>query len=368
MSTLPPHIPAELLDLNRPAQLRAAMRLYQIAGGDGIAVLTGGVRGWAEHLGCGRGYPKQLFAELEAVGVILGIEYYPGDGGQVAEVNLRRAADSITDPSTPAEIVPPDHDRSHQDAVDDPTIRSLIVSPHTPLYGTDHDLKQQQQCANPEPDIAPTDGADVWVAWAVRTYPNDPALIRAIFLHPEASLEAARNLFAARPDLTLPMWRAELAKAEALRHIQRPWGLAVSQLTVGKQIAPIRAAPTPLRRRREKPHDANAVDWAALAAAVEAERGPVEPAPLDEAPAKPATHLAVPPPPPSLPPRSLDDLVAAAAQDLGEVSEAEQRVLRHMLSEVGDVARAVRMIRRRRREKPRPPGRPPLAARPPGGS
>lgn len=258
MTALPSHIIDRLLDLNRPSQLRAALRLYQLAGADGVAVLTGGVRGWSETLGCGRSYPKVLFAELEQLEIVEGVEFYAGEGGQVAEVHLT-PADSITDQTSPPAPSADDHAPPHQDAENHAADRSVIATPHTPLYGTDHDLTQQQQYArNAEPDM-PTGrgGADYWVAWALSTFPNEPTLIRAVFLHPQANFTTARNLFSARPDLTLAQWEAELKKASELDHIKRPWGLAVSQLTVGQEIAPIRAAPArrpPDGQRRQHNH------------------------------------------------------------------------------------------------------------------
>lgn len=116
----------------------AYLQLLGLAGGDGVAVLTGGVRGWAEALGCSPGWPRQLLSDLEERGLI-GVEFYPGEGGLVAEVDLRPSADRSLIESAPAEPEPEPERGSHQDA--EPRSADSISdrSPPTPPHVEDHD-------------------------------------------------------------------------------------------------------------------------------------------------------------------------------------------------------------------------------------
>ncbi len=323
------------LDLRRsPTQIRALVRLHCLAGADGVAVLRGGVRGWAEELGCSLGYPRQLLAELESAGLIGGLDIYPARGGRVAEVHIDPKRSMIESPDTPPAVTDPP---PHQDA--EP--RSMIESPpHPPMWN--HDLKQQQQCAEPESDTpAGSDGADRWVAWALRTFPNDPALVRAIFSHPEANFEAARNLFAARPDLNLAQWKAEIAKASDLEHIQRPWGLVVSQLTVGRQIAPRRSRQSSRSGRADRAARRDApspADWAAMNQAEQAARQAEQAARQAEPDAVP--QLAEPP-----------DLLALARSLLdGQASGDDEAFLVARVAAGDDAREAVRALWQRRAE------------------
>jgi hypothetical protein len=255
MISLPNHITDQLLDLRRPAQLQGCKRLYQLAGADGVTILTGGVRGWSAALGCGLSYPKILFAELEALEII-GVEFYPGEGGQVAEIHLQQAepiARSIADQPPPAEPTSVTHEIPHQDAVEDPPDRSLIATPQTPLYGTNHESKQQQHDRAREdakPDrafltevlLAEFPGADraLLAAWQADPYVNN--------------CSAAVAALAGSPRATLADWRVDLAAAQDRPGVGWPGGLVLAAWSRGERITPRRQAlPPPAPRGRAAP-------------------------------------------------------------------------------------------------------------------
>jgi hypothetical protein len=156
VSQSPYYVESARIDLRRyPAARDAYEQLCELADASGVITLEGGVRGWAQTLGCALGYPKKLLAQLEAAGYVAGVEFYPGEGGQVAEVHLVAPAHDqplinaspdrslIHQAPAPAPGLAPSP-IPHQDAkspapaasgVTRPD-RSLIESPQTPRYGT----------------------------------------------------------------------------------------------------------------------------------------------------------------------------------------------------------------------------------------
>lgn len=239
------------------AMLAGLEQLYELAGSDGVVVLSGGVRGWAGVLGCSLGWPKKLLLELERRNFIAGIEFYPGEGGQVAEVHL--FADSISDRSeapaeTPAAARPVEaEDRgSHQDA----ELRSADSisdrSPPNPPCGTDHDSSQQQQHAHTlSREDDPTGGR---LARLLRqSFPQaDRALIEAWAADPRIDdVKAAHDALAGFPRATLADWRADLAAAEERAGIDTPPGFVLAIWSRGGRVTPPRGRPASRRRRQE---------------------------------------------------------------------------------------------------------------------
>lgn len=249
MIAQPPHITQLLLDLRRPKQLKGCIRLFELASASGVAILTGGVRGWAEALGCGLSYPKILFAELEALEIIAGVEYFPGEGGQVAEVHLLQP-DSITDQRERTFGLPAAGDASHADAVDEAPDRSLIVPPRTP-HVDDHESMQQQHAhvrENSKPDSTLT-------RFLLREVPGaDVALLNAWEANPQVNdCKAARDALISSPGATLADWRADLAAAEDRPSTAWPVGLVLACWARGERVTPRRTPPvvTPTPRQRD---------------------------------------------------------------------------------------------------------------------
>jgi hypothetical protein len=356
MMALPSPIIDQLLDLNRSAQLKGALRIYALAGTDGVAVLNGGVRGWAEALGCGRSYPKVLFGELERLGIIHGVEFYPGEGGQVAEVYLEPAADSITDQALAPALPPDGHDGSHQDAECHAADRSLIEPPHTPLYGTDHDLKQQQHAANPKSDIADEPGMTGRLLR--QEFPQvDQALIAAWEADPRVDTEAAAKALCGQPEATLELWHAQIAAAERRRGIDTPIGLVLAIWGCGKLVNSPRAQSRPPERRSCRPpfppeiNPANYHDNPLYLVGDGPDDRAVEteadlPAQAEEARREP------PPPPEPAPPPSIPFLLQGAVNMGGQPRNPVEQAFLIERFEAGDDSRAaVRALYNRRRDE-----------------
>lgn len=234
---------AARLDLRRyPAARDAYELLCELADASGTVTLSGGVRGWSEALGCSRGYPKALFALLEEMGYIDGIDYYPGEGGQVAEIHLRAPADRSLIESEPS----PGHEAPHQDAVNDSLDRSLIESPQTPLYGTDHESKQQQQHGRAHAGVAVPDRAFL-TAFLLREFPQaDPALIAAWQADPRVDdLTMAHQALTGFPAATLTDWRTDLALAEKRDDVGRLVGFVLAIWSKGGRVTEDRRTSRP---------------------------------------------------------------------------------------------------------------------------
>ncbi|NTU85107.1 MAG: hypothetical protein HGA45_38065, partial [Chloroflexales bacterium] len=224
--------------------------------------LHGGVRGWAETLGCAAGYPKMLFRLLEQYGYVAGVDYYPGAGGQVVAVQLARPDDHPVIVSAPP-TGPAPAAEAHQDAAADPPVRSVIESPHTPLYGTHESLQQQQHAReDTEPDTALTQLLRAEFPRA------DAALLAAWEANPQVNdCKAARDALLGFPTATCANWQADLAAAEDRPTVAWPVGLVLACWAQGERVTPRRAAPVappaappvPRRRGREpRPVEARA--------------------------------------------------------------------------------------------------------------
>lgn len=243
------------VQLRGAAQLRGYLALRDLAGADGVAVLRGGVRGWAEAMGCSAAYPKRIFAELEAAGLIAGLEFYPARGGQVVEVHLTSTRSMIesVDTSPPADDLPP-----HQDAA----TRSMIESPpHPPMRN--HESMQQQQhgdavACSTEPEGGAGDG--LMTRLLLDEFPGaDLALLAAWEADPFVNdCKAARDALAGFPAARLTDWRTDLRAAEDRPTSRWPPGLVLAAWARGERITPARAAgppasPAPRQRGRAVP-------------------------------------------------------------------------------------------------------------------
>lgn len=279
------------LDLRRyPATRDGYERLCELADASGVVLLTGGVRGWAETIGCSYGYPKTMLRQLEGLGYVDGIEYYPGEGGLVAEVHLHRPDRSLieSEPPLPVERV---HEIPHQDAGEESADRSLIESPHTPLYGT-HDSKQQQQH---EAHTVSAGTDRVLTQQLLAEFPQaDRALLAAWEANPRVNkLDAAREALAGFPRATLSDWQTDLANAEAARArgIAWPEGLVLACWSRGERVSPPRSkAPSPPPERPTRPvqRGREVLDTTAARAWIEQQGGIVNAPPAPTPGAAPA--------------------------------------------------------------------------------
>lgn len=300
-------------ELQREWRMRAALEaLYELAGADGVVLLTGGVRGWAETLGCSPGWPRKLLAELERRTFVDGVEIYPGEGGLVAEVHLFPVPQrSVIDQRPPAATrpAPPEIAGSHQDATQHVPDSISDRSPPTPPNKVlNHDSMQQQQHAHARVAEGLEGPERSVLSRLLRAdFPDAaPALLATWEADPAVDLtDAAYAALAGRPEATAEEWAIDLARAKDRPEVETPIAFVLAIWAGGGRVSPRRSSPLV-----ERPQ--------------QAARRQVAPSP---APARPD-----PAPPPA--PRRLDD---AAPPTVPRASPAERERLRLLQFALGQL-------------------------------
>lgn len=255
--------------------MRAGLEaLHELAGADNVVTLTGGVRGWAEILGCSPSWPKTLLHELERRNFIAGVEIYPGEGGLVAEVYLLQATTTTTTRSViesapipdaadePAEIAVP-----HQDAKSDPTDSISDRTPPTPP----HVVHDESMCGGGGEIAHPCELADQDLPAYRELLDLGVGRPEAEALAPLTSLVQIRYLVASgrrEPARDLPAW-----VVAGIRDGRRP-PQHLAPLVAKRQAAPPPVAPAPAPAEPAPPPD----DAPLLAASPPAPPPPADPA------------------------------------------------------------------------------------------
>lgn len=240
-----------------PTAFLVLSRLRRLVGDGRSITLEGGVRGWAEWLGCARGYPKVILAKLVECGFAT-ITYGERGSGTVTITvmpprELRSTVDHndhdphISDPvaagrARPANennALPSDHpmidqasnpDSAHQHAQNADSARSTIDQPI--LYES---CMQQQQNSQPE-----------------SAQPDLPAATRAALVALNASDDEIQAIAEVIPSLTVAQLRAEIAKAESRPGVHTPVGLALFALANNSRVTAARKPPERGKPRQQQ--------------------------------------------------------------------------------------------------------------------
>lgn len=249
----PYYVQSARIELRRcPAAREAYERLVELADASGVITLEGGHRGMATTLGCAVGHIKAVFERLVDAGLVAHVEFYPGEGGVAAEVQL--AAPGI-DPRSTNETLParssnsitpapaPD-DQPHQDAIrrtdTAPAACSTNETPHTPLYGT-HD--SESMCGG--------GGARMREGEPPTAHPAEPPeqqAIRQALLAFGVPADVAADL---APRATLA--QVENLQASAAERATDPVAWVIAGIRNGRGKPPASQPTTPAHRFRRPP-------------------------------------------------------------------------------------------------------------------